>query len=675
MSDWMNTVTNFLGFKSGPPPLPPVPLNPQQAAAANYQAHAQDTVDLSKPGNVRQFIASTPQIDSFESTTKDDYRCGAAAIFNATLLDGNNKANSDALYLTAQQHNVPISKDQQQALDAWRKGQLNPKQGAQLQELMFDTADATDGNRTNSKGGLTQFEVADTVSGLQKNGGLPNTSDLTITNQNVSQTTNQAQDGYEFSNHYTTNATTTTQGKVTADSWPGANGQAQVKPGQAAPTAAGNDQFAGQVHAQPANGVPVEITTPIDQSGHSTFGSGGMGKGGTEALQVVKVGSDAEPVYRDAKTGLPLSPEAAEAVKTQLAYNDSTGGGKPAPLPEPSNTTVTYHKNTGVTVAPLQTDVTGNVVSKEVRVEKDAYSKEVGYQGKNVQAQASVKVGEVAAYAGASASVDLKNLKINAEVHAGVEANLVDAQASAHLKLGNIGDVDAQGRARVGADALGQAGLGFDPKNGTINVGASGEAFTGARANVGGNVELGPVGGHAGVAVQAGLGIEAGVDVGLKNGKFSFNLDFGFALGIGIRFNLGFSIDFKKIGKGIVDGVKAIGKGFKKLGKAMAKGAKKMKKAAKKAVKWMGKTAKKAAKKVKNLAKKAGKKVKNVAKKAGKKLKKLFGRRKKKHHKTHKADAPKVAKPLAKPAKAPHHHMASLKKALHAQHSSLDQVA
>lgn len=677
MADWLDTIASYVGLRSNPAPRPP--MRPEEAAAANYQAHAQDTFDLSSPANVRQFIANTPQKDSFDSTTKDDYRCGAAAIFNATLLDGNNKANSDALYLMAQQHNVPISREQQQALDAWRKGQLNPKQGAQLQELMYDTADATDGNRSNNKSGLNEFEVADAVSGLQKSGGLPNTSDLTITNRNVTQANNQAGDGYEFGNHYTVSTTTKTQGTVSADSWPDANGQAQVTPGQGAPSAAGNDRLAAQIHAKPANGAPVEIITAIDDSGHSTFGAAGMGKGSTSSLQVLKVGSPDAPVYLDAKTLQPLSPEAAEAVKAQLAYNESTGGGQTqaAPPPDPRLTT-TYHKTTGVQVGPLQTDATGNVVSKEVRAEKSALDKQVSYQSKHVQAQASVKVGEVAAYAGASTSVNLKNLKINAEVHAGVEANVVDAQASAKIKLGNISDLGGDARARVGADAVGEAGVGFDPKRGTIEVGASGEAFSGARANAGVNLNIGPVGGHAGVALQAGVGVQAGVDVGLKNGKLHFGLDIGFSLGIGIRFNLGFTIDFKAIGKGIVDGVKAIGKGLKKLGKAMAKGAKKMKKAAKKAVKWMGKTAKKGLNKLKKLGKKVGKKLKKVGKKVGKKLKKLFGRRKrkKKNKVSHKAEVkhPKATK-KAHAKLAIHPHMKALKAALHKESSSFECVA
>lgn len=725
-------VLNYLGFKPdlNVPSPPSRPLSPEEAAVAHYQAHGNDTVDLSSPANVRQFIVNTPQIDSYQSTIKDDHRCGAAALLNASLLDGNNKANANALYLTAQKQGVTISPEQSQALDDWGKGKLNPKQGALLQELMYDTADSTDGKRSNNPGGLSEGEVAMAVYNLQKNGGLPNTTELTITNRNVAQSSSEDGQDKKFSNHYTAHTTTTTQGTVSADSYPDANGTAQVKVGQGAPSAVNNDLFSGQIHGTPASQGPVEMTNAVDGSGHYTYGDKqAMGRGdSTAALVTQKVGGNGEQEFRDPKTGLPLSPEAAQETKKLMesaaeelnnSAQGSSGGqgqvsaqpgetpagvtaqtGQPAnPIPAPSSTTVNYHKNTGVKVAPLQTDATGTVASKEVRAEKDGYSKQVGYQSKNVQAQAGVKIGEVAAYAGASSNVDLKNLKINAEVHAGVEANVVDAQASARVKLGNIGDLGGDARARVGADALGQAGVGFDPKNGTIDVGASGEAFTGARANAGVNLNLGPVGAHAGVAVQAGVGIEAGVDVGLKDGKFHFGLDIGFSLGIGIRFNLGFTIDFKAIGKGIVDGIKAIGKGFKKLGKAMAKGAKKMKKAAKKAAKWMGKTAKKAAKKMKNLAKKAGKKVKNlakhagkkvknVAKKAGKKLKKLFGRHKKKHHKAghkHKADKPHKAearknsehgKPKDTHKVAPaHHHMAALKKALHQHESKFDQVA
>lgn len=644
-----------------------VPASPDRVnARKNYKENGKQSRDLSDPAQVRDLIANSPQVDGDNSTKNDEYRCGAASMFNATLVDGDYRANASALEASGRNLGVAPNKAQQKALNSMSEGHLSPAEAAQLQEYTFKVADATDGSR-HRNAGLDTTEIRDGLKSLQQNGGFPNTQDVAVDLRNVNPTPNA--DG-SYNNHYVVTTTDKNQNRTYANSWPNADGKATVTTGVAAPAIKGESDFGGRITLHSGlDGKSVEELMPVDSNGKLTYGQGG----GTQSEAVVRikeVQTPSGPVQYDAvydpQTGKPLSREAQQAVYEKVkAANSSGGNGGAATEPPPAP------KRSYIDVAPIQYDATGHIASKEVGVGVAAYSKGAAYQSKNVQASAGVQLGSASAYAGASASVDLKNLKINAEVHAGVEANLVDAQASANVRLGNIGDLGGNARAKVGADAVGGAGVGFDPKQGTIEVGAQGEAFTGARANAAVNLALGPVGAHAGVAVQAGVGIMGAVDVGLKNGKFHFGLDFGFSLGIGLRINLGFDIDFKAIGKGIVDGVKAIGKGVKKLGKAIGKGAKKMAKAAKKAVKWMGKTAKKTLKKVGKKAKKAVKKLKKLGKKVGHKIKGIFKRHKHKHHK--KVDKNQVKQQA--PVKHEHHHIKALKKAMHLHGSSFEYVA
>lgn len=723
MGDYLDT---FLGWfipqskpvpkPPSPPPLPQMPSQPVLAAEPAvilepalpdaprapkggsrhdravdvYEKNGSVSYDLNNRKQIQQLLANTPQIDNLDSTQNDKMRCVGSSMVALALLDGDPKSNATALLKTAQDYGTPISAEQRAAIKSMSEGHLTPSEAAQLGEMSWDAAGRADKAPNPVGRGATAYEAGAAMSALRSNGGLTHLSTASINNEVQSST-----------QHATATAVDSKGRVVSYDPWPQENGQAKVTNKDMRP-----DQYsdlASRTSIQNGSGGQAALVTDraVDAGGNYRVAGNIGDEFANKALethtqplapgQVVdpnQVFTGGEKTYRDPRTGKPLTAEEARKIEAaqanpqdaiELYYQNKDSGGMEAPPPPADpRLTVTYHKTTGVQVGPLQTDATGNVVSKEVRAEKSALEKQVSYQSKHVQAQAGVKVGEVAAYAGASTSVNLKNLKINAEVHAGVEANVVDAQASAKIKLGNISDLGGDARARVGADAVGEAGVGFDPKRGTIEVGASGEAFTGARANAGVNLNIGPVGGHAGVALQAGVGVQAGVDVGLKNGKLHFGLDIGFSLGIGIRFNLGFTIDFKAIGKGIVDGVKAIGKGLKKLGKAMAKGAKKMKKAAKKAVKWMGKTAKKGLNKLKKLGKKVGKKLKKVGKKVGKKLKKLFGRRKrkKKNKVSHKAEVKHPKAPKKAHAKlAIHPHMKALKAALHKESSSFECVA
>lgn len=83
-------------------------------------------------------------------------------------------------------------------------------------------------------------------------------------------------------------------------------------------------------------------------------------------------------------------------------------------------------------------------------------------------------------------------------------------------------------------------------KNTYLDLG--GEAFIGAKASAGGTAEVGEYGSvSGGVGAYAGVGAKGDIDVGVKDGKFSFKFGGGLALGIGAELNLGFDLDYEKI--------------------------------------------------------------------------------------------------------------------------------
>ena len=636
LTQQQSVVASQLANRGGGPA--PQPRGERAAAKTNYQSNGKKDHDLTNAADIRELISQSPQVDNNKKTTNDEVRCGGAAIFNAALLDGDHRANADALESSARNNGVRINKDQQAALDSMRDGHLNANQAAQLQDLSFKMADSSDGKQ-HPNSGLSTTEVSAGLLAIKNNSGLPNTQDVTVNLKNVGDT--QDKNGnHTYTNHYTV-TTTSKRGNntTTADSWPGADGQATVQDGVGAPSV-GSPGYGGKVVLHDGlDGKTLEVQNAIDQGGRAAFGKEGLGEADTIMSEKARIQADGSlgevgRKFLDPQTAQPLSEKKQQEALEQVQYTQNSGNGKSAGPAEPSlldrakakiqdkiqDLANTSPKDLVKKALPSNLKVVG----KEVGADAALLSKDASYQGKHVQANAHVEVMSAHVSAGASAAVDLKHLKIKAEAHAGAEVDLVAAEVHASVGFG-IGKVGGDAKARVGADATGQAGIGFDPRHGDINVGAAGQAFTGARANAGIDAHLGPVGVRGGVAVQAGVGIQAGVDVGLKNGKFSFNLNFGFSLGIGIRFNIGFDIDFKKIGKFFVKTFK----GLKKAAKAIKNLGKKAKKAAKKAVKWMGKTAKKGIKKLGKKLKSAGKKVKNVAKKAKKKLKKL-GRKLKK---------------------------------------------
>lgn len=221
-------------------------------------------------------------------------------------------------------------------------------------------------------------------------------------------------------------------------------------------------------------------------------------------------------------------------------------------------------------------------------------------------ATAGIKDGNFFGRVGGQAGVDLMRVKTQANVN-----------------IDGVGQLDFKGDARIGAHAQGSAGVQVGKDGVHAEIGAS--AFAGAQAKAQGSwkSESGAQI-NFGASAVAGVGAEAGAKVGFKNGKLDFNLRLGLALGVGARFNVGFSLDFKKIGQNIKkaftdpigfvkDRFVGLFKKVKNIGGAVVSVAKKI-----------GKGIAKVGKKVVDGIKKVGTKIKNGLQKAGKKIKNFF---------------------------------------------------
>jgi hypothetical protein len=216
------------------------------------------------------------------------------------------------------------------------------------------------------------------------------------------------------------------------------------------------------------------------------------------------------------------------------------------------------------------------------------YGGSYGYDGDNFVAKGRIS-GEATLYEiGLEGSIGTHNGLASAAANFGLWSG-ARADASAHISAGKDGFL-------AEASAGGFAGAVFEG-------GVSGQALG--------------LGGHARAILGVGAAFEAKGSVGFKDGKLSVRLRFAAGLGFIVGGDVGFSIDFRKIGKGIknlfkkgfsalVDGAKAVGSGIAKAAQAV------------------GKAAKKTAEDVVDTVKKAGKSIKKKAKKAWKKVKGWF---------------------------------------------------
>ena len=245
---------------------------------------------------------------------------------------------------------------------------------------------------------------------------------------------------------------------------------------------------------------------------------------------------------------------------------------------------------------------------------KDVNSGTNNYKHGETDFDAGVKIAGIEGGYGGSYGYDGDNFVANGRLSG--EATLYEIGLEGSIESHNgLASAAANFSFWTGARANASAGISLGRDGFLAEASAGGLAGAVFEGGVSGEV-LG-VGGHARGIIGFGAAFEAKGSLGFKDGKFSFRLRFAAGLGLILGGDVGFSIDFKKIGKGIknlakkgfnalVDGAKAVGSGIAKAAKAV------------------GKAAKKTAEAVVDTVKKAGKSIKKKAKKAWKAVKGWF---------------------------------------------------
>lgn len=147
---------------------------------------------------------------------------------------------------------------------------------------------------------------------------------------------------------------------------------------------------------------------------------------------------------------------------------------------------------------------------------------------------------------------------VAAGASAEVRASLM-AQGRAELQLaGGLVSGRASGSAEAGAGAHATASVGLSVHPLEASVHLEGGAFAGTRAGF--SAQGGALGFQVGVHGEAwaGVGVQAELSVGLHDGKFTFSLGLGVALGVGGFLRIDLEIDFAAIGKAIGDFFKGL---------------------------------------------------------------------------------------------------------------------
>ncbi|HSE41909.1 MAG TPA: hypothetical protein VLH08_14185, partial [Acidobacteriota bacterium] len=118
--------------------------------------------------------------------------------------------------------------------------------------------------------------------------------------------------------------------------------------------------------------------------------------------------------------------------------------------------------------------------------------------------------------------------------------------------LHSIINVDAY----VGIIAEAEATLNIDPTKGDGFLRLGAQAYAAATASIAGRTSLGKFGSVYGQGnAYAGVGAGAGLDVGFKDGSFTFSQGAGVAWLYGAGYNVGFSVnvvEFEKLGENMV---------------------------------------------------------------------------------------------------------------------------
>lgn len=202
-------------------------------------------------------------------------------------------------------------------------------------------------------------------------------------------------------------------------------------------------------------------------------------------------------------------------------------------------------KKPEVTVAEAKTRKVGAVVDKDLLKGEHKF----GENGPTVKG--NVSMDALTAQAGANAKASTNGISAGANAN----ATLVGAEAKGSADWG-IAHGDLGGRAAVEANAEAKASIG----KGGVNAGA--EAFVGGRLTGDANVDVGGVGVGAHGELQAGIGVSADIDAGIKDGKLKIGGSVGACLGVGGKGSFNVEIDPGKVTNTIKDGVKNVGKWF-----------------------------------------------------------------------------------------------------------------
>lgn len=162
------------------------------------------------------------------------------------------------------------------------------------------------------------------------------------------------------------------------------------------------------------------------------------------------------------------------------------------------------------------------------------------------------------------ASLRDRRAYIGAEGEVGVGATYNAGYSSPRVTLaGQQVALDAGVAADIFAGGRGRGKIDVSLRGNEPHVAVGGEVFAGARATIAGGAAA-TINGQTVAEVHgraegwAGVGAKADIDVGFKNGKFTFNAGLGAALGIGGSVDWGFTVDVASIGKGIANGVNNI---------------------------------------------------------------------------------------------------------------------
>ena len=191
----------------------------------------------------------------------------------------------------------------------------------------------------------------------------------------------------------------------------------------------------------------------------------------------------------------------------------------------------------------------GEWAERNVEANAVLYSKEVatGWQGAVTHDRRMTKDETGAGYeahalaaqgkAGVAASVNLKEGKLQAGGLIEGQADLVGV--SGRAQVGSVGSkagaLYAQGEAHVGARAGIGGGVEIDPRHGTAKVAVGAEAFAGAEVRGSAGYQNKYFGASVEARGLAGIGGVARAEVGMDHGTFKVKADLGACVGLGGR--------------------------------------------------------------------------------------------------------------------------------------------